>query len=62
MEEPCVGSSRLMVGRRIWCMLIGVGIVLRIEGASIFIVFRCGSSGWKLVLLGYVCLKKDFKV
>ena len=42
MEEPCVGSSRWVVGRIIWCMPVGVGIVLRIEGAPISVIFRCG--------------------
>jgi hypothetical protein len=41
VEEPCVGSSRWVVGRRIWCTPVGVGIVLRIEGALISVIFRC---------------------
>ena len=33
----CIGSSRWTMGRRVWGTLVGVGSVLRTEGALIFV-------------------------
>ncbi|XP_028113456.1 uncharacterized protein LOC114311507 [Camellia sinensis] len=38
-----IGSSRWTLGRRVWCTLVSVGIVLRIEGVPMFVGFPYAS-------------------
>ncbi|KAA8515342.1 hypothetical protein F0562_018428 [Nyssa sinensis] len=48
----CSSSSRWTIGREVRGTPASIGIVLRIEGAPIFVGFGCGmGSGWKVVLL-----------
>ena len=52
--RTCIGSSRWTMGIRVWGTPVGVGSVLRTEGAPIFVGFVCGiGSFWELMLFGY---------